>query len=182
MNALRTRRLLLRPFTVADSPALMQAMEENLAHLRAWMEWALREPAPREEVEARLARWGRDFDAGDDWIYAMLDASGERLVGAVGVHVRGEEGDREIGYWLRADCEGRGYMTEAVDALTRAAFERHGARRVIIRCDPNNARSAAVARRCGYRHEATRIADAVTTAGEPRDTMIWVKDSLTEDA
>ena len=179
-HALRTQRLLLRPFTVADTPALMQAMAESLAHLRAWMEWALREPSPREEVEARVARWAHDFDAGDDWIYAMFDADGVRLLGSVGVHQRGEAGDREIGYWMRADCEGHGYMTEAVRALTRAAFDRHGARRVVIRCDPNNARSAAVARRCGYRHESTRIADSLTTTGEPRDTMIWVKDA--EDA
>jgi RimJ/RimL family protein N-acetyltransferase len=124
-------------------------------------------------VEERLARYARDFDEDADWVYALCDASGEQLLGVVGVHVRPGPGEREIGYWLRAEHEGQGYMSEAVAALTRAAFERHGARRVEIRCDPRNARSASVARRAGYEHEATLHANALTPAGEPRDTIVW---------
>jgi len=170
----RTPRLLLRCFSPADAPALKQAVDENLAHLRAWMEWAMREPTPLEGVEARLAGYARDFAEDADWVYAIFDAGGTRLLGAVGVHVRPGPGEREIGYWLRAECAGQGYMREAVAAATRAAFERHGARRVLVRCDPRNVRSAAVARHVGYRHETTLLGDARTPAGEPRDTMAWV--------
>ena len=174
---IRTDRLLLRAVAVADAPALKQAIDENLERLRPWMAWAMSEPTPLAGVEERLARWARDFDEGADWVYVVLDAVDERLLGVVGLHVLPGDGEREMGYWLRGEHEGQGYMSEAVRALTRAAFERHGARRVIIRCDPRNARSAAVARRLGYRHETTRIGDALTPTGEPRDTMIFVATS-----
>ena len=178
-TSIRTSRLLLRPFSPDDAPALKQAIDENLAHLRPWMEWAMHEPTPLEGVIERLAKYARDFKEGADWVYAVLDGAGERLLGVVGVHVRPAPGTREIGYWLRADCEGKGYMTEAVGALARAAFERHGAGRVEIRCDPRNVRSAAVPRRLGFRHVATLAADATAPDGTARDTMVW---ALTRDA
>ena len=171
---IRTARLVLRPWSPDDAPALKQAIDENLEHLRPWMEWAMHEPTPIEGVVERLTRYARDFEEGADWVYAVLDGSTERVLGVVGVHVRPGPGEREIGYWLRAECEGKGYMSEAVAALARAAFERHGARRVEIRCDPRNARSIAVARRLGFRHETTLEANALTPTGEPRDTMLWV--------
>jgi RimJ/RimL family protein N-acetyltransferase len=180
VSSIRTPRLLLRPFSPDDAPALKQAIDENLEHLRPWMSWAMHEPTPVEGVVERLARYARDFEEGADWVYAVLDGAGERMLGVVGVHVRPGPGEREIGYWLRGDCEGKGYMSEAVAALARAAFERHGARRVEIRCDPHNARSIAVARRLGFRHEATLQANTVTPAGEPRDTMIWAVTSPAE--
>jgi RimJ/RimL family protein N-acetyltransferase len=173
----RTPRLLLRCFSVDDAPALKAAVDENLAHLRPWMDWAATEPTPLAGVEERLARYARDFEEDADWVYAVLDADDERLLGVVGVHVRPGPGEREIGYWLRADCEGQGYMTEAVAALTRAAFERHGARRVVIRCDPRNVRSIAVARRVGYAYERTRVADTPDAGGDPHARMIWIATS-----
>jgi RimJ/RimL family protein N-acetyltransferase len=144
------------------------------------MDWAVHEPTPLEGVVERLAKYARDFEEGADWVYAVLDGAGERVLGVVGVHVRPGPGVREIGYWVRAECEGKGYVTEAVAVLARAAFERHGASRVEIRCDPRNARSIAVARRLGFRHETTLPANTVTPAGEPRDTMIWVAASPAE--
>ena len=172
--SVRTPRLLLRCFSVDDAPALKAAVDENLAHLRPWMDWAATEPTPLAGVEERLARYARDFEEDADWVYAVLDAGGERLLGVVGVHLRPGPGEREIGYWLRAECEGMGYMTEAVAALTRAAFERHGARCVMIRCDPRNTRSIAVARRAGYVYERTQVDGPPAAGGESHARTIWL--------
>ena len=69
----------------------------------------------------------------------------------------------EVGYWLRADAEGRGIMTAAVRRVTRIAFEVDGAERVVIRCHPDNVRSAAVPERLGFR--------LVEVDAQPR--MVW---------
>src|SRR5258707_266173 len=47
----------------------------------------------------------------------------------------------EIGYWLRAGAQGRGYIHEAVRLLTALAFRELAAKRVQIRMDPRNERS-----------------------------------------
>ena len=59
----------------------------------------------------------------------------------------------EIGYWLRTTLIGKGYMTEAVVALTKMAKETLKANRIEIRCDERNVRSRRVAERAGYRLE-----------------------------
>ncbi|MBK9322338.1 MAG: GNAT family N-acetyltransferase [Bdellovibrionaceae bacterium] len=58
----------------------------------------------------------------------------------------------EIGYWILGRHEGRGYMREAVGALTQA-LHNHGFNRVEIRCDPNNSRSSNIPRALGYQLE-----------------------------
>ena len=79
----------------------------------------------------------------------------------------------EIGYWCRTRFTGRGYITEAVNAMTAFAFDTLGARRVEIRCDPLNRPSARVAERAGFVLEGTLHNNEVGTDGRPRDTLIY---------
>src|SRR5919199_4217109 len=137
------------------------------------MDWAMQEPAELSAIEERLARFREEFLAGRDWGYGIFDPQDGSSVGGTGLHPRRGPGALEIGYWIRSDVTGRGLGTEAAAALTRVAVEAHGVQRVEIRCDPNNARSAAIPRRLGYRHEATLPNDTLTPDGRPRDTMVW---------
>jgi ribosomal-protein-serine acetyltransferase len=78
------------------------------------------------------------------------------LVGSSGLHDIDWAVPRfEIGYWVRTRYEGQGYITEAVLGITDFARNVLGARRLTIRCDTTNQRSAAVARRAGFEHEGT---------------------------
>ena len=79
----------------------------------------------------------------------------------------------EIGYWLRTRFAGQGYMTEAVGGITAFAFDRLGARRVEIRCDSLNRRSARVAERAGFFLEGELRNAEVGPGGELRDTLVF---------
>ena len=81
----------------------------------------------------------------------------------------------EIGYWLHTDCTGHGYSTEAVAAVVRLARKYLRVRRLEIRTDPRNRRSAAVARRAGFRLEVVARQDARTNRGRLRDTRVFVR-------
>ncbi len=59
----------------------------------------------------------------------------------------------EIGYWTRAQFEGRGLITRSSRELTRLAFEHVGLNRVVIRAGVENVRSRAVPERLGYTQE-----------------------------
>jgi len=69
-------------------------------------------------------------------------------------------------------------MTEAVGLLCRLAFSTLEAQRVVIRCDKENTRSAAVASRLGFFREATLRNDTRDQSGQLRDTLLF---SLTPD-
>jgi ribosomal-protein-serine acetyltransferase len=82
----------------------------------------------------------------------------------------------EIGYWARTPYTGQGYVTETVRGLTNFAFHTLEAKRVEIRCDANNERSAAVARRAGFTHEGTlRFEARDHLTKELRDTVIFAR-------
>jgi len=67
-----------------------------------------------------------------------------------------EDGTVEIGYGLREGFCGRGYMTEAVAAITRWALEQKGVSRVEAETDEENLASQRVLKACGYVPTGTR--------------------------
>lgn len=151
---IRTERLVVRCWEPRDAAAMKEAKDSSLEHLRAWMPWAWDDPKPLAENVALLRRFRGLFDLGQDFVYGIFDAEESRVLGGTGLHTRVGEDAFEIGYWIRADSEGQGFVTEAVAAQTRVGFEVCGADRLEIRVDPGNARSAAVPLRLGYREEA----------------------------
>ncbi len=162
-----TDRLVLQRWQPEHAARLKAAIDANLGHLQAWMPWACAEPTALPELALRLARFSADFDAGTRWLYGIFPPDGASVLGGLGLHPAPH--GVEIGYWLRSDETGKGYVTEAV----RAALALPGMVQVEIHCDPRNTRSAAVPARLGFRHATTLIGNATTPSGEPRDTMIW---------
>jgi RimJ/RimL family protein N-acetyltransferase len=95
----------------------------------------------------------------------------------------------EIGYWLHKDLQGQGLMSEAVNGITRYAFDQLQAKRVEIRCETANLRSRAVAERLGYERDGilrrdrlkclsqdltdTWVYSRVDTAGLPDLEVCW---------
>ena len=168
-----TPRLVVRCYHPADAPLLNEAIADSLEHLRAWMPWAMHEPVSVEEKAELLRRFRSDFDGDRDYVYGIFSANEARVLGGTGLHRRPGGDALEIGYWIRADQQGRGLMTEAAGALVRAGFEVMRASRIEIHCDPDNARSSAVARRLGFTHDGTLRRRTTTPQGGPRDDMIW---------
>lgn len=157
----------------ADAGLALRAIESSLEHLLPWMEWAKSYPMDVARQAGHLRRMRGLFDLGQDYAYGVFARDGIEVLGGTGLHPRVGEGALEIGYWIAAAHVGRGLATEVAGALTRVAFEVERVRRVEIHCDPRNVRSAEVARRLGFTHEATLQKRQVAPDGLLRDTMIW---------
>ncbi|MBK7585627.1 MAG: GNAT family N-acetyltransferase [Myxococcales bacterium] len=159
-HCLETRRLALRRFELCDAPALLELIETNRQHLERWLRW----PVPlttRAAVEAWLQRLqgpAKNLPLG---MAVTLSATGE-LIGAAGLRLDREQPDSmlELSYFLSESALGHGYVSEAVECLTRHALEDLAAEDVQIRVDPLNERSVAVCLRCGYSLRSTLAADA----------------------
>ena len=149
---------------------LCGAVAASLVELRPWMPWAQEEPTVEGHVTV-LTDGAARFAADEEWLYAMVEAAGGRLVGSTGLHRR-DPSTVEIGYWTRSDATGRGYATMASRALTTAAFV-HLAHvdEVEIRMDVANRRSAAVPPRLGFRH----VGDVDHEPDAPGQTGRWMR-------
>ena len=171
---IRTERLVLRCWQRDDAPLVKDAIDSSLDELRLWMPWARSEPSPLESIVQRIEKFRRAFEEGRDWTYGILDAAESRVIGGSGLHPRTQPGRLEIGYWIRSSDTGQGFATEVAAALADRAFHLHGAEGVEIRCDPRNARSAAVPQRLGFTLEQTLVGDTTAPDGSVRDTQVWL--------
>ena len=160
----------LRRHRPEDVDALLAAVEESRDHLRPHMPWA---DEGRAELAAFITEAVAQWDTGHDRNFVIEDVAAGDLVGGCGLHARIGVGGLEIGYWLRAGATGRGLVTAAARALTDVALTVDGVSRVEIHCDEANVRSAAVARRLGYRLDRI-VPDVVSAPADLGRSMIWV--------
>ena len=87
---------------------------------------------------------------------AIVDEDG-RIIGSVGlVEIRPRDRRASIGYWLAADRQGRGTMSEAVRAMLDHSFGALGLNRVELHVQPDNEASRYVAQRLGFREEGVQ--------------------------
>jgi RimJ/RimL family protein N-acetyltransferase len=170
---IETERLVVRCWAPADALLLKDAIDTSLDHLRRWLPWAHGEPQTLAEKVALVRRFRGRFDLDEDYVYGILARDESCALGGSGLHTGVGPDAREIGYWIRADAEGHGFVTEAVAALTRVGFEHERLERIEIRCDPENTRSAAVPRRLGYVHEANLRGRVRDSRDRARDVMVF---------
>jgi ribosomal-protein-alanine N-acetyltransferase len=153
-----TERLVLRAPRPADVPALRGALRRNADHLRPWSA----APAPGEDassltsVSRAILRHRRDWRTGAAYVLLLSPREDERrVIGrlALGGILRGVFQSAYLGYWIDAEMQGRGLVTEAVRAATSFALGPAGLHRVQAAVMPRNAPSLRVMEKVGYRRE-----------------------------
>lgn len=158
-TVLESDRLLLRPFTEADIPRIIEACTDPasqrfLAHF----------PQPYTPNVARAylhdCLWQAATGAKATW--AIADRENDQLLGNIAVmDMLGVNGDSgEIGYWLHPDARGRGLMTEATRMVVQHAIDPDGLdrRRLTLYAATDNAASNAVAEAAGFTYYGTQRA------------------------
>jgi len=140
----RTQRLTLRPGWPEDAPALTRAIgHETVVRMLAMVPW----PYRLRDAESFLSR-ERGADEAAFLIFAH-DGELPRLVGGIGL-APDEEG-HELGYWLTPSAWGRGYATEAGQAVVAIARHALGLKRLHAGHFVDNPASGRVLRKLGFR-------------------------------
>lgn len=174
-DELRTPRLLLRRPDPADAEALVAAVTASLPELQRWMHWA-QAPMTLEDSRENLRETAAKFGTRENLRYHVWNAAGTELIGSSGYHALNWQVPKgEIGYWIATPHTGQGHAREVAQALTDLALDTLGFRRLEIRCDPLNARSARIPQVLGYRLDAHLVNDDVDAqgSGKLRDTLVY---------
>lgn len=131
---IETERLILLPPTPDHAEMIQRAIEESYDDLHPWMPWS----SSLQSLEATrdfLNQAERRYHEGEDFVVTACLKDTAEFVLSTGIHPRNWTVPKfEIGYWCRARMQHRGHTTEAVRALTQAAFVEMKAVRVEIRC------------------------------------------------
>ena len=173
---IETERLHLRLPGPEEAAEVARYYHDNDEHLRPWSPPGSPVQLTAEFWTEQLTRWHEDADAGRAHRFFLSKRSEpEVVIGSLSLTnvIRGALQQCFLGYSLAASEQGHGYVSEAVERAVRFAFDELHLHRVQAGYMPENTRSAAVLRRCGFRVEgyaydylyiAGRWADHIITA------------------
>jgi RimJ/RimL family protein N-acetyltransferase len=164
----------LRLFGVSDAKEVARAVRESLEHLRPWMPWADAESTEETFQRRRLRGVQHKATIREEWQYGLFERGDPRVLGSFGLMTRQGPGTIEIGYWVHVNEIGHGLASLASAALTNVALTLDGITTVLIRCDEQNVRSAAVPHRLGFELSETSQR-APEAPGESGRLMIWAR-------
>jgi RimJ/RimL family protein N-acetyltransferase len=167
-----TARLSIRPATRDDLDATWAF--RRLDEVSRWLT-----RAPRS-IDEHAARFLEDESLGCTLI---VERDGE-VVGDLMVKVgdawsQAEVADRahntqaELGWVFHPEHAGRGYATEAVEAVLALCFEDLGVRRVVAEAFADNERSRRLMERLGMRREAHLVRDSLHRSGVWMDSVTY---------
>lgn len=163
---LTTERLILRPFTADDAPAV-----QTLASAREIAASTLLIPHPYPEGAA--AAWiAKQGEQADNHSFAVTLRDGGAVAGALGLHVNRDHDRAEVGYWIGVPYWGRGYATEAARAVVGFAFETLHLNRVFALHFTTNPASGRVLEKLGMQHEG-HLRKHVMKWGEAVDIEVY---------
>ena len=167
---LLTQRLRLRPPGPADAQAVYERWA-GLAEVPLFLVWRRHECL---EDSRRFLEWIAETNengASRDWMIELRE-EGEP-VGTIGLQTLSASAF-ELGYVLAPAAWNRGLATEAVRAVTGAAFALEETVRVQAHCHPENAASLRVLEKCGYEREGLlrRYRVLPNLSEEPQDLVL----------
>lgn len=164
-------RLRLRRPRLSDAEAIFRyGSDPEVAHYALW---PLRKDMASlvESLRERQARWeqGTEFH----WILTLPPA--DQAIGGVSCLV--DQHSAEIGYLVDRRHWGRGYATEAAQAVVAWALRQPSIRRVWATCDAENAASVRVLEKLGFKREELlrRWAVRPNISNEPRDAFLYAR-------
>ncbi|NMP24904.1 GNAT family N-acetyltransferase [Sulfobacillus harzensis] len=169
---LRGPRVRLRPFNLADAPALLEIQRVNQAAFHPYM------PIRNETfftLDGQRQAIAQDRDrAGHDQGYALAVEWDGRIIGRVALSnvVRGAWQNATLGYWIDSRFQGQGFATEAVSGMLKAAFQILRLHRVQAAIMPHNLPSLAVVKKLGFTYEG-RAPRYLCIAGQWEDHEIF---------
>jgi ribosomal-protein-alanine N-acetyltransferase len=156
---------------------MRRALRQNASHLRPWSV----APAPGEDaasltaVSRQVLRHRREWKLGQAYVMLITPREDERtIIGriALGGVLRGAFQNAYLGYWIDAERQGQGLMTEAVRAATTFGIESAGLHRVQAAVMPRNGASQRVLEKAGYRREGLALR-YLCIAGAWEDHLIF---------
>lgn len=171
-----TERLLIRKPLPGDGKAVYEAIQASLDELKPWMPFAHANQS-EQDVEANIIESIAKFITREDLRLHIFNKETGEFIGSSGLHrINWDVPKFEIGYWIDTRHTGKGYITEATNAITNFAFNELKAKRVEIRCESRNTKSRAIPEKLGFTLEGILKNDSITVeSNELRDTCVFAK-------
>ena len=181
---INTPRLILRQpeMGYTDAEHYTRAVTESLPDLKPWVAWAYYAPTLLQSeayVRRCCANWILKNDNDIGLTLWIIEKATNTFIGNIQMwNIDWYTGQYEFGFWLRTSHTGKGYITEATNALTRYCLLQQQAKRIIITCKPENIHSKMVPTRLNFHlapelHEDLLFFSCDSIDNLPELTVTW---------
>ena len=173
---METERLFLRAYKAGDGPLYYAAGMRNRDHLAEFeSNNVLTHLKNEEHAETIVGGLAADWMTGDYFFIGIFEKATCRWCGQLYVEPTNRESlEFTIGFVSDVHCEGKGYISEAVNRVLKMLFEDLGAYLVKSECSENNIRSLRLLERCGFRREGCVQKDAGNADGSMSRDCVYV--------
>ena len=180
-----TPRLVLQPPIASDFyiNEYVTAIDESIYQLKSWLPWAKHVPS-HPQAEWYIATCNRNWIEKNNnnlgLVIWIIDQTTNELIGSMTIwNIVWEIPKFEFGFWLRTSQTGKGYITEAINALTRYSFMEMGANRIEIRCESGNIKAQHVPQRLNFTLDGVlKKSTRVISSNELTDTFLFSRIDL----
>lgn len=158
-------RIAMRPFT-PDDAATVEVLIDDADVAAGTL--TIPHPYPKGSALPWIEAQGESYRAGKSLTWAVITASGDRLLGAISLRLTPAHHRAELGYWIARAEWGSGFATEAVRAAIAFGFDELALHRIDAHHFVENPASGRVMLKAGMSSEGRRRG-AVWRDGVPRD-------------
>ncbi len=147
---IETERLVLRPFTQADAPAVQRmASSVEIASTTRLI------PHPYKDGMAGdwISSHSSDFASQKAVHYAIVVKERDVLCCAISVTLHMEHKRGDLGYWIGEEHWNRGYATEATESIIEFCFAHLNLNKIFAQYMKHNLASERVLEKCGMKYE-----------------------------
>lgn len=152
---LETERLTLRPPAHSDYRSWTSLRIESRPFLKPWEPTWAEDHLTRKSFTNRVYWANRAIAAGTALPLFLVRRQDQQLLGAITLDNirRGPAQSGTLGYWVAETFARRGYMAEAIAAVSHHAFTRMDLSRLEAACLPENAASRGLLEKSGFKYE-----------------------------
>ncbi|MDR2084211.1 MAG: GNAT family N-acetyltransferase [Bacteroidales bacterium] len=143
--------LYLRLIRFTDAVAIFNAIDKHREYFKEWLPFVdyTQSVSDSEDFVNSILNNNSRFK---DIVYSII--YDEQFVGLIAFKEIDFLNKRtEIGYWLSADYQGKGIITESVEKMIDYAFETLNLNRIQIKCAVGNIKSINIPKRLGFKFE-----------------------------
>ena len=148
---IETNRLILRPFTMDDAPAMYHNWA-NDREVTKFLTWPTHSDI---EISRKVAAsWVEGYTKEDYYQWCIEWKETQEAIGSISaVHINEKIQSVELGYCIGRQYWNRGISSEALSAVVQFFFEEVQVNRIEARHDTNNPNSGKVMKCCGFEFE-----------------------------
>ena len=174
---IKTPRLLIRPKEPGDGAITSAAVLETWDELHRWMRWAENsDEFTPEAMEIRARHVMAAFILREGIELIGIEAGSGTAVIWCGLHdIDWQARQCDTGFWVRKSAQGRGFATEACNALVRFAFGALAMRRVGITHSSGNEASRRIVEKLGFALEGIQKSANLLPGGRLADRYCYAR-------